>query len=82
MRAIWVGRDTRVVLCNPQVRGGQLVTRIEAAGSVDAGARVGEAARYKIAVLIPCYNEEVAVATVVKDFRTALPEANRLRLRQ
>jgi glycosyltransferase involved in cell wall biosynthesis len=26
-------------------------------------------------VLVPCYNEEAAIATVVKDFRTALPQA-------
>ena len=30
---------------------------------------------YKIAVLVPCYNEEAAVAKVVEDFRTALPAA-------
>ena len=29
----------------------------------------------KIAVLVPCYNEEVAVAKVVRDFRTVLPSA-------
>lgn len=29
----------------------------------------------KVAVLIPCYNEELAVAKVVHDFRAALPEA-------
>lgn len=29
----------------------------------------------KIAVLIPCYNEEVTIAKVVDDFRSALPEA-------
>jgi len=29
----------------------------------------------KIAVLVPCYNEEVAVAKVVGDFRAAIPEA-------
>ncbi|MDE2184305.1 MAG: glycosyltransferase [Alphaproteobacteria bacterium] len=29
----------------------------------------------RIAVLIPCYNEEAAIATVVDDFRTALPTA-------
>jgi glycosyltransferase involved in cell wall biosynthesis len=29
----------------------------------------------RIAVLVPCFNEEVAVAKVVADFRTALPEA-------
>jgi glycosyltransferase involved in cell wall biosynthesis len=31
--------------------------------------------RPHIAVLIPCYNEEVAIAAVVRDFRAALPEA-------
>jgi hypothetical protein len=31
--------------------------------------------RLEIAVLIPCYNEEVAVPRVVKDFRQALPSA-------
>jgi glycosyltransferase involved in cell wall biosynthesis len=30
----------------------------------------------RIAVLVPCYNEEAAIATVVADFRTALPEAD------
>ena len=29
----------------------------------------------RIAVLVPCYNEEIAVAKVVRDFRAALPEA-------
>lgn len=29
----------------------------------------------KTAVLIPCYNEEAAIASVVRDFRAALPEA-------
>jgi glycosyltransferase involved in cell wall biosynthesis len=29
----------------------------------------------KIAVLVPCYNEEAAIATVVGDFRAALPDA-------
>ena len=29
----------------------------------------------KIAVLIPCYNEEKTVAKVVRDFRNVLPEA-------
>jgi glycosyltransferase involved in cell wall biosynthesis len=31
--------------------------------------------RAKIAVLVPCFNEEVAVAQVVRDFRVALPGA-------
>lgn len=30
----------------------------------------------KIAVLIPCYNEELTVSDVVKDFKKALPEAD------
>ena len=30
---------------------------------------------YSVAVLVPCYNEEVAVAKVVKDFRAVLPGA-------
>lgn len=34
-----------------------------------------EAARPRVAVLVPCYNEEAAVATVVADFRKALPSA-------
>ena len=29
----------------------------------------------RVAVLVPCYNEEAAVATVVADFRKALPDA-------
>ncbi len=32
-------------------------------------------AALRIAVLVPCYNEETAVATVVADFRKALPTA-------
>jgi glycosyltransferase involved in cell wall biosynthesis len=31
--------------------------------------------QYKVAVLVPCYNEAIAVAKVVKGFRTALPNA-------
>jgi glycosyltransferase involved in cell wall biosynthesis len=33
------------------------------------------ATRYEVAVLVPCYNEEHAIAKVVTDFRAALPEA-------
>lgn len=31
--------------------------------------------KLRVAVLIPCYNEEVAIPQVVQDFRTALPQA-------
>ena len=34
-----------------------------------------EAAQPRIAVLVPCFNEEAAVATVIADFRKALPSA-------
>jgi glycosyltransferase involved in cell wall biosynthesis len=34
-----------------------------------------EPAQQRIAVLVPCYNEEAAVAAVVADFRKALPAA-------
>ncbi len=30
---------------------------------------------YRIAVLLPCYNEEAAIGQVVRDFKAALPEA-------
>lgn len=30
----------------------------------------------KIAVLVPCYNEEIAILRVIKDFRSALPNAD------
>ncbi len=38
-----------------------------------AGADLGT--RLEVAVLLPCYNEEHAIAKVVGDFRAALPEA-------
>jgi glycosyltransferase involved in cell wall biosynthesis len=31
--------------------------------------------RHRVAVLVPCYNEEVAIGKVVADFRAALPDA-------
>jgi glycosyltransferase involved in cell wall biosynthesis len=34
-----------------------------------------QTARPRVAVLIPCFNEEAAVATVISDFRKALPDA-------
>lgn len=30
---------------------------------------------YRVAVLIPCYNEEVTIGAVVRDMRMALPDA-------
>ena len=34
-----------------------------------------EAAHPRVAVLVPCFNEEAAVGTVVADFRNVLPHA-------
>jgi hypothetical protein len=34
-----------------------------------------EPAQMRIAVLVPCFNEEAAIATVIADFRKALPSA-------
>src|SRR5580692_2098197 len=31
--------------------------------------------RIDVAILVPCYNEELAIAKVVADFRAALPDA-------
>ena len=38
-------------------------------------AEASAASRYRVAVLVPCYNEQGAIAKVVTDFRAALPEA-------
>ena len=43
--------------------------------SDDARAQVLARQAFRIAVLVPCYNEAAAVAKVVADFRAALPEA-------
>lgn len=50
------------------------LNRLSEAFAWDRAPRV-DPARLDIAVLIPCYNEEASVATVVRDFRVALPEA-------
>ena len=46
-------------------------------GNADAAGIVGSS---RIAVLVPCYNEEAAIGKVVADFRAALPDAAHLRL--
>ena len=37
--------------------------------------RATQPAKARVAVLIPCFNEEAAVAQVVADFRASLPDA-------
>jgi glycosyltransferase involved in cell wall biosynthesis len=41
----------------------------------DAGSEAALAGRHRVAVLVPCYNEEISIAKVVADFRAALPTA-------
>ena len=45
----------------------------------DAGLGVqrseGQQSRQRLAVLVPCFNEEAAIGQVVRDFRAALPQA-------
>jgi glycosyltransferase involved in cell wall biosynthesis len=46
-----------------------------AATFADAARTAGEGARLRLAVLLPCYNEEAAIAQTVVGFRAALPDA-------
>lgn len=41
----------------------------------DLGQKYPAGASRRVAVLIPCYNEAASIATVVQDFRRALPDA-------
>ncbi len=43
--------------------------------NADGQAGSGLLARNRVAVLVPCYNEETTIAAVVRDFRAALPGA-------
>jgi glycosyltransferase involved in cell wall biosynthesis len=49
--------------------------RVATRNSTAATCDIGGLSTYRIAVLVPCYNEQAAVGQVVKDFRAALPEA-------
>jgi glycosyltransferase involved in cell wall biosynthesis len=45
------------------------------AGAQAAGAPAGEGRPLRVAVLLPCYNEDAAIAQTVAAFRAALPDA-------
>src|SRR3974390_3021517 len=58
-------------------------SRGDRAGMAEALARLAkhqfpqtEAAQPRIAVLVPCFNEEAAIGSVIADFREALPSAD------
>src|SRR5262252_9596394 len=53
--------------------GGQF--RLTTEKAISADAECGFFEPCKIAVLVPCYNEQATVATVIADFRAALPAA-------
>src|SRR5260221_2697993 len=48
---------------------------LKAEGMPAVAAALDPGGGQRIAVLVPCFNEEVAIARVVADFRAALPEA-------
>lgn len=52
-----------------------MARKIASSGTRKAAGKSMDLSRYSIAVLVPCYNEETAVAKVVTDFRRALPGA-------
>lgn len=35
-----------------------------------------ENSNVSVAVLLPCYNEEVTIGKVIRDFKTSLPQAD------
>lgn len=55
--------------------GWEIVLRLTTQQAISSDVERGRFEPYKIAVLVPCYNEEATVAKVVEDFRTALPAA-------
>src|SRR2546421_10725274 len=48
---------------------------LDVRNSVQTGGAIDALDNQRIAILVPCYNEEIAIAKVVRDFRAALPEA-------
>jgi glycosyltransferase involved in cell wall biosynthesis len=48
---------------------------LQTAGNTELQAEADLVRRYKVAVLIPCFNEEAAIGKVIADFRAVLPDA-------
>jgi glycosyltransferase involved in cell wall biosynthesis len=58
-----------------KIRQGARVKRPRSSKAKPAAKSASDLAQYTIAVLVPCYNEETAIAKVVADFRAVLPTA-------
>jgi hypothetical protein len=58
-----------------EIRLGAGVKRPRKAKTKAAAMSAPDFARYRIAVLVPCYNEEAAIAQVIAGFRAVLPTA-------
>lgn len=52
-----------------------VATKRATSGKAKPGSKPGSFDPYKIAVLVPCFNEEATIQKVVRDFRAALPDA-------
>src|SRR5262249_8013394 len=53
----------------------QVINERSAGAASNSDPHATHTAQPRIAVLVPCYNEEITVAKVVRDFRRALPDA-------
>src|ERR1041385_8458045 len=76
MPATWDAPATRWPITGSPSAGRSASNSIQTSQAPTNGApSPGSPRNVEIAVLVPCYNEEAAIATVVKDFRAALPSA-------
>jgi len=58
-----------------EISRGMITERKQETKSVESSSREAPSFRARVAVVIPCYNEEVTIGAVVRDFRVALPDA-------
>src|SRR5258706_6008450 len=70
-------RRSRGIMAQERTMIGPVQALVEqVAAFVEQRAERDPLAHQRIAVLVPCYNEEAAIAKVVADFRAALPAAD------
>src|ERR1700761_6938876 len=79
MPATWCARATLWPTISSPSAGRSASNSIQTSSAPTNGARWRKRAEggksVNVAVLVPCYNEEAAIAKVVADFRAALPDA-------